>query len=262
MMSRGRLLLVGGAVLGAGAIAALLGAGPPWSWLAVLVPLAYLGLMVVGVMEPRLAMFAPILCRGSGARPEVALTFDDGPHPDSTRRVLAALAAADARATFFVLGEKARQHAEILREIVAAGHTLGVHGDDHDRVLACKHPDAIVADLERALRAIEAATGRRPTLFRPPIGHVSPRTARAARRLGLTLVGWSTRSRDGRASTTAQQATRRVIAGLRPGAIILMHDAAEHDDRTPVAPAALPAILEEIARRGLFCVPLSRWVGA
>ena len=212
----------------------------------------------MGVMQPRLAMFAPVVCEGPRVRAEVALTFDDGPHPVATRRVLAVLARVGARATFFVLGAKARQAPEVLREMVAAGHELGIHGDRHDRRLSLRHPDAIVASLERVLAAIASATGERPRLFRPPIGHVSPRTAVAARRLGLTLVGWSTRSRDGRAATTAEQATRRVLAGLRPGAIILMHDAAEHDDREPVAPAALPAILDEIARRGLQCVTLSQ----
>ena len=149
----------------------------------------------------------------------------------------------------------------MLREITAAGHDIGIHGDAHDRLLSLRHPDRIVADLERALAAVEAATGLRPRWLRPPIGHVSPRTALAARRLGLVLVGWSVRARDGLASTTAEQATRRVLAGVRPGAIVLLHDAAERGDREPVAVAALPGILEEIARRSLRCVTLSRGLG-
>jgi peptidoglycan/xylan/chitin deacetylase (PgdA/CDA1 family) len=256
-MSAGRLLLCGGTLVAAAAVLALVLAGPPLAYLACLVPVAYLLLLGAGVMNPRLAMFASVVCQGPKARPEVALTFDDGPHPTSTRQVLAALAAAGAPATFFVLGAKAEKAPEVLREILAAGHELGVHGDTHDRRLSLRHPDAIAASLERVLTAVASATGARPRLFRPPIGHTSPRTAVAARRLGLTLVGWSVRTRDGRASTTAAQATQRVLAGLRPGAIILMHDAAEHDDREPVAPTALPAILDEIARRGLKCVTVS-----
>ena len=257
-MSPGRLLLVAGTVGAAAAVGWLAFSGPPLAWLACAVPVVYLALLLLGVMHPRLAMFAPVLCRGAASRPEIALTFDDGPQATSTRKILATLARFDARATFFVLGAKARQTPEILREIAAAGHDLGIHGDTHDRRLSLRHPDAIAASLERALAAVETATGARPRLFRPPIGHVSPRTAVAARRLGLTLVGWSVRSRDGLASTTAEQATRRVLAGLRPGAIVLLHDAAEHDDREPVAVTALPAILEAIARRGLKCVPLSQ----
>ena len=256
-MRTGRLLLVGASLAAAAAACALLAAGPPFTWLALLVAVAYLAFLVAGVMHPRLALFAPVLCRGSDRRPALALTFDDGPHPIATRKVLAVLANAQARATFFVLGAKAERSPEVLCEIAAAGHEIGIHGETHDRWLALSHPDAMVASLERAIAAVERATGVRPRLWRPPIGHVSPRTAVAARRLGLALVGWSVRSRDGRAATTAEQAARRVLAGLRPGAIILMHDAAEHDDREPVAPAALPRILDETRRRGLACVTVS-----
>ena len=257
-MSPGRLLLGAGTVGAAAAVGWLVFSGPPLAWLACAVPVVYLALLLLGVMDPRLAMFAPVLCRGAASRPEIALTFDDGPHPTSTRKILAALARCDARATFFVLGAKARQAPEVLREIAAAGHDLGIHGDTHDRRLSFRHPDVIAASLERALAAVEIATGTRPQFFRPPIGHVSPRTAVATRKLDLTLVGWSVRSRDGLAATTAEQATRRVLANLRPGAIVLLHDAAERDDREPVAVTALPAILEECARRGFKCVPLSQ----
>ena len=184
--------------------------GSPWSFLALTVPAAYLLWLVAGVMTPRLALFAPVVCRGSPSRPEVALTFDDGPDPASTPAVLPVLAARGAHATFFVLGEKARQAPEVLLAIAAAGHDVGVHGDTHDRMLSLRPPPVIAAAIERALAAIQAVTGARPTLFRPPLGHVSPRTVIAARSLGLTLVGWNVRPHDGNPATTAQQATRRI----------------------------------------------------
>jgi peptidoglycan-N-acetylglucosamine deacetylase len=258
MSTPGRVILAVStlaAPLLAGALACSTG---PARWLALAVPAGYLAVLVAGVMIPRLAMFAPIVHQGPASRPELALTFDDGPDASSTRMILATLARFDAHATFFVLGAKARLAPELLAEIAAAGHDIGVHGETHDRLLSLRGPDAISASLEAAIATVEAATGMRPRLFRPPIGHVSPRTAAAARKLGLTLVAWSVRARDGLAATTAEQATRRVLAGLRPGAIVLMHDAAERGDREPVAVSALPAILQEIARRGLKCVPLSR----
>src|ERR1051326_7947804 len=88
----------------------------------------------MGFFFPRLEMYGPIVTRGPAGRRSVALTFDDGPHPVTTRRILAVLAATRHRATFFVLGVKARRHPEVVREIHAAGHTLGVHGDRHVRV--------------------------------------------------------------------------------------------------------------------------------
>jgi peptidoglycan/xylan/chitin deacetylase (PgdA/CDA1 family) len=240
--------------------AALACSAGPLRWLALAVPAGYLGMLVAGVMIPGLAMFAPVLRRGSFSRPEVALTFDDGPDPTSTRKILATLARFDAHATFFVLGAKARLTPEVLAEIAAAGHDIGIHGDTHDRWLSLRQPHVIAASLEAALTAVETTTRTRPRLFRPPIGHVSPRTAAAAQGLGLTLVGWSVRSRDGLAATTAEQAAHRVLAGLRPGAIVLLHDAAEHGDREPVSVAALPGILDGCARRDLKCVTLSQLV--
>ena len=258
MRSDGRALLVASTVIAIGVAAGLSLLGSPWSFLALTVPAAYLLWLVAGVMTPRLALFAPVICRGNPSRPEVALTFDDGPDPASTPAVLRALAARGARATFFVLGEKVRQAPEVLRAIAAAGHDIGVHGDTHDRLLSLRPPPVIAAAIERALAAIQGTTGARPSLFRPPLGHVSPRTAAAARSLGLTLVAWNVRPHDGSAATTAEQATHRIIAGLGPGAIILMHDAAERGDRVPVAATVLPAILDEVARRGLRCVTLSQ----
>jgi peptidoglycan/xylan/chitin deacetylase (PgdA/CDA1 family) len=254
-MSAGRsLFLVSTLVLVAtAAVLAVLGARG-----LVLIALGgYAVVLLAGVMIPQLAMFAPVILRLDSTHQEIALTFDDGPRPASTREVLATLARFDARATFFVLGEKVRAAPDVLREIADAGHEIGIHGDWHDRLLSLRNPRRIIADIERARDAVAAVIGKRPTLFRPPLGHVSPRTAVAAKRLGLTLVGWSVRSRDGLAGATADTVQRRVTAGLYPGAIILLHDAAERGEREPAGVAALPGILAEATRRGLRCVTIS-----
>ena len=256
-MSVGRLLFLVSTLLLA-AVAVVIGVvRAPAIGLGVPVLCGYLVVLLAGVMTPQLAMFAPAILRMDTTLHAIALTFDDGPDPVSTREVLAILARFDARATFFVLGEKVRAQPDVLREIASAGHAIGIHGDRHDRLLSLRHPDRIVTDIEHARDAIAAVTGKRPSLFRPPLGHISPRTAVAAQRLGLTLVGWSVRGRDGLASTPTETVLRRVALGLRPGAIVLLHDAAEHGKRLPTGVAALPGILEEAARRGLHCVVLS-----
>ena len=237
----------------AAAVLAVLGA----RWLGLIALVGYAGVLLAGVMIPHLAMFAPVVLHLDRTRQEIALTFDDGPGSASTREVLAILARFEARATFFVLGEKVRHAPDVLREIAEAGHEIGIHGDWHDRLLSLRTPERIVADIERARDAVAAVIGRRPRLFRPPLGHVSPRTAVAVKRLGLTLVGWSVRARDGLAGATAESVQRRVAAGLLPGAIILLHDAAECGERVPAGVAALPGILAEAARRGLRSVPIS-----
>jgi len=226
-------------------------------WVLAVALALYLAIVVAGVLNPRLSMFAAIVSRAVGNRPEIALTFDDGPSPLSTPKVLAELARHNARATFFVLGAKAEEHPDVLRAIHQAGHEIGLHGYQHDRLLSLRHPKRIVADLERGLSFIQTTTGRTPRLFRPPVGHTSPRTAEAARRLGLVIVGWSVRARDGLAGTTAAAVVRRVTSRLVPGAIVLLHDASERDRYEPAGVAALPQILLEVSKQGLVCVTVS-----
>ena len=151
-----------------------------------------------------------------GAR-GVALTFDDGPHPRHTRSVLDVLDQAGAKATFFVIGEKGERHPDILREIVARGHLLGVHGARHDRALAFRSLAQVRADLARATEALTTATGQKPRLYRPPVGQTNPRITRAAEELDLTLVGWSVRARDGIKSDPESVVATRGAASPRRG---------------------------------------------
>ena len=218
-----------GGQLGPGRVAALAAA-----WYAV---------ATVGVFFPRLEMYGPIISRGPSGRGSVALTFDDGPHPVTTRRILAALAATRHRATFFVLGTKARRHPDVVREIHAAGHTLGVHGDSHDRLHAFRMPWKIRRELLHAVQAVEDATGVRPRFFRPPLGHTSVTTTRGARRAAMTIVSWSTRGLDGIRATTPQAVVERIARHVTDGAIVMLHDAAEHDDFEPASIRALPELL-------------------
>jgi peptidoglycan/xylan/chitin deacetylase (PgdA/CDA1 family) len=104
------------------------------------------------------------------------------------------------------------------------------------------------------------ATGERPRLYRPAVGQTNPRIARVARELGLTIVGWSVRGRDG-VRTDAARVVKRVVPRLRDGAIVLLHDAAERDDREPAACTALPRILAAMRERGLEAVRLDAWIG-
>jgi peptidoglycan-N-acetylglucosamine deacetylase len=228
---------------------------PPPLWLAVSALVAYVALATAGVLVPQLEMYGDVLWRGAPGARIVALTFDDGPHPETTRKVLEILRAhGGQRATFFVVGRKVRQHPDVVREIHAAGHAIGLHGDVHDRLYAFKAPDYVEKDIERTQQAVEDACGVRPTLFRPPVGYVSSRTAVGARRAGVTLVGWSARGIDGFAGTSAESVVRRVGPDLKDGAIVLLHDAAERDDFEPATLRALPQILALIAERSLSTV--------
>ena len=154
----GVLLFVGRAVL----------VGPPELATSVSVSFAYAALFMSGVLSPRLRMFADVVVRGPKDARGVAITFDDGPHPVHTRKVLDALDAAKAVATFFVIGKKAEASPDIVREIVARGHAIGLHSYAHDRFMSMRSASKIEADLRRGIQAIESITGKRPELFRPP----------------------------------------------------------------------------------------------
>lgn len=261
-MSFGRGLLYIASAAGLALLARSLLLEPVPLWVAVVALVSYALIALAGVLEPRLQMYAPVLWRGPSNQPEIALTFDDGPHPVHTREVLRLLAQYEVRATFFVIGKKVDAHPDVLREIVAAGHEIGIHGYEHDRLHTLRTPSTIIADASLALDRVEAITGQRPALFRPPVGHISPRTETAARKLGLVLVTWSVSGRDGLASANAHKVAMRVRRGLRPGAIVALHDAAERSDRKPAGVAALPAVLEAVQAQRLQVVPVAKFAAA
>jgi peptidoglycan/xylan/chitin deacetylase (PgdA/CDA1 family) len=152
---------------------------------------------------------------------QLALTFDDGPDPAWTPRVLDALRAASARATFFVLGEPARRHPELVRRALDEGHAVGVHADRHVRHTGWEAAEG-EADLDRALAALDAA-GARASLWRPPWGVEAPWTRPLARARGLGLVGWSADTHDWRGDRAAEMLAA-VRPALRDGAVVLAHD--------------------------------------
>jgi peptidoglycan/xylan/chitin deacetylase (PgdA/CDA1 family) len=235
---------------------------PPPLWVALACALAYVAIVLAGVFVLSLQMFADVVVRGPAGARGVVLTFDDGPDPKYTRAVLDALDRAGAKATFFVIGAKVEAHGDVVREIVERGHRVGVHGFAHDRLFSLRGPRTVRADLERAIAALEKATGVRPTLFRPPIGHTNPTIARIAEQLDLTTIGWSVRARDGLAGAKPAEVVGRVRRGLEDGAIVLLHDAAERGDRAPAAVEALPSVLDAIAGQNLAVVPIDEWLTA
>jgi peptidoglycan/xylan/chitin deacetylase (PgdA/CDA1 family) len=180
----------------------------------------------------------------------VALTFDDGPHPVGTPAVLALLARAGARATFFVIGEQVRRRPELAAEIVAAGHVIAVHGDRHRNQLRLSDA-AVRDDLARGTAAIEDATGVQPRWHRPPFGVYSPAGLRAAREAKLEPLLWSRWGKDWRKFTTPARIASRATRDLHAGDVILLHDADFYSssgshERTV---AALAIIIGELERR-------------
>ncbi len=239
---------------------AALGAPPPLLATA-LGLLGYMTYGTLGVFWPEHGMYGRVLWRGP-ERPELALTFDDGPHPHTTRKVLHALSAAGATATFFLVGRKACQYPELVREIASRGHELGLHGFEHDRLFSLRRPERVLADIRKTQQAIASAGVPEPTLFRPPVGFLSHFTVAGARRAGVTLVGCSARALDGFEHASLERVSRRLQHGLKPGALLALHDAAEKDDFEPASIRALPELLKLAQARQLRTVRLSEWLPA
>jgi peptidoglycan-N-acetylglucosamine deacetylase len=206
---------------------------------------------------PAVAGVLGIPRRLEGERPEVAITFDDGPHPSGTPAALEALAAGGALATFFLVGEQVERWPRVAAGIVEAGHAVAIHGHRHRNLLRVT-PRALAADLERAAEVIAQACGHSPVLYRPPYGIFSPAGLALVRRHGWTPMLWSRWGRDWRASASPASIAAGASAGLAAGDVILLHDADHYSSpgcwrRTS---AAVPRILAEIARRDLRPVPM------
>ena len=179
----------------------------------------------------------------------VALTFDDGPHPETTPRLLDLLADANAKATFFLVGERAAAYPDLVRRIHKEGHCLGIHGWHH-RTMVLQSAREIAADLAKARRCLEDTIGEPlpALLVRPPYGFKTWTLTQTIGRLGGTLVGWSLDPRD----YDAPQATaiaERVRTRLGPGEIILLHER----PGTTNTLDALPEILRACAEKRLCC---------
>jgi peptidoglycan-N-acetylglucosamine deacetylase len=151
----------------------------------------------------------------------LALTFDDGPDPRWTPAVLDALHAADATATFFVLGECARRHPDVVRAVVAAGHTVEVHADRHTSHAEMTRDDG-AADLDRVLDVLDRLEIE-PSRWRTPWGIEADWTRGLAAERGLDLVGWTADTHDWRGDAAGDMLAA-VLPGLREGAIVLAHD--------------------------------------
>jgi peptidoglycan/xylan/chitin deacetylase (PgdA/CDA1 family) len=177
----------------------------------------------------------------------VALTFDDGPWPDTTSKILQILAQQRVPATFFLVGQQVRRHPELLAQEVGAGVVIGTHSFSHPQPFDQFSDDAIGGEIDQGLAAL-TDNGVRTGLFRPPGGAVSQAVLKAAGDRGLRTVLWTVDPRDWQRGTSTDQIVRRVLGQATPGAIVLLHDGG--GDRSATV-AALPRIIAGLRDQGL-----------
>lgn len=183
----------------------------------------------------------------------VALTFDDGPDPDSTPAVLDALEAANARATFFVVVEQLRDHPELARAAAGRGHEIGLHGLTHR-----PHEAIDAAEIAEGAAAVERLTGVAPRLCRAPYGRFTPATWEAVRELGLEPVYWSAWGEDWE-PLGPERIAHLVCRDLRPRLIAVLHDSPRYAHRPSARPtaAAIPLIAAQARAAGLALEAIS-----
>jgi peptidoglycan/xylan/chitin deacetylase (PgdA/CDA1 family) len=215
---------------------------------------AYWGIGLAVSAPGRRLLEPQVLWRARTARPEVALTFDDGPHPFYTERFVEALEGAPS--TFFMLGEAAAARPGVVRRVVAGGHEVACHGHTHAK-LSRMTPRASIEQIRRGRDEVSEAGGSVPRYYRPAYGVFNLAAWAAAPRLGMRRTLWSVSPGDWEEGATPASIARKVLDGAEPGAIILMHDAGGWPDRPAATLAALPAILDGLRERGLSPVTLS-----
>jgi peptidoglycan-N-acetylglucosamine deacetylase len=250
--------LIGGAVaIHAGAVAALAVSPATWPWAAGGVIASHLALTAAGLW-PRSALLGPNWTRlPASSQRRIAITIDDGPDPDVTPRVLDLLDAHGARATFFCIGERARQYPQIVADIVARGHAVENHSQRHRHDFSLSGPGALAREIEAAQATLGEIAGTRPLFFRAPAGLRNPFLEPVLCRSGLQLAAWTRRGFDTRTADAAIVATR-LLKHFAAGDILLLHDghAARDASGAPVVLGALDRVLRRAAADGLACVTL------
>jgi peptidoglycan/xylan/chitin deacetylase (PgdA/CDA1 family) len=219
-------------------------------WYIVLV-LVYLSISVTMSFFIRSGYHMKALCKAETNEKIIALTFDDGPDPDLTPRLLDVLKESATPATFFCIGKKIRLHADLLRRMVAEGHLIGTHSYSHSDWFDFFSPSRMRKEFRMTVQEVLDATGRKPILFRPPYGVINPMVRRALHKSGFHVIGFSNRAWD-TSSRKDEIIFERLKKNLSPGDIILLHDT------VPASIEVVKKLVEYTHQAGYRIVPLDR----
>jgi peptidoglycan/xylan/chitin deacetylase (PgdA/CDA1 family) len=227
-------------------------------WLA---PIAGFGAFALNeIVNPRWAFLGRVHWRGDPGG--VALTFDDGPHPEYTPRVLETLDRFQAKASFFVIGRYLEKYGNLTAVASRAGHLMANHSFHHFRAMSFFSAEKIREEVVQCQEELAKWVGYRPRFYRQPAGFRNPKIFGILKEMGMSLVGWQTHALD-TVSKDPRAITRRILKTFRPGGIILFHDGWDRDgekDRSPTL-EALPLILQGLKDRGLEFFTLDRLLG-
>ena len=228
---------------------------PGFRFVSSLILLSHLPFLIWGISSIRSGFFCPVLYKKKPGGRDVALTFDDGPDPRTTPEVLDILKRYDMKATFFVVGNRARRYPDLLRRIFVEGHTVGCHDLTHRYTENFRFVKKMTAQIGEAREIVRSITGRTPLLYRPPVGLTNPHLPAALRKLKMTCIGWSRSAHD--AGNGRRNPINKIGTLAGEGQIVLLHDCLpEHNLRTDILKKAflenLELLLKDIAEKKLY----------
>ncbi len=223
------------------------------------------GVLAYGSFRPDSNFWGPTYCRAVADLQAVSLTFDDGPTAGATEPILQILQDLGVKATFFVIGQNARRWPDLVRQMDAQGHIVANHSFDHAHFGLFRGPGYWRDQVNQTDDMIAQIIGKKPAMFRPPIGIRTNFIFTAAARSGHAVINWSRRGVDGLQTDTAR--ILRQFEGCQAGEILLLHDGIDpriprsmHPDRKATI-AAIAPLVNRVRQRGLEVIPLDKLLG-
>jgi peptidoglycan-N-acetylglucosamine deacetylase len=195
---------------------------PGYWFVIVIITILWSGFFLLASFSINSGVYVKTICRGSEAGRNIAITFDDGPD-QNTPIILEILASRNAKASFFLIGEKAEKNKNLVESIKNANHTIGNHTYNHKPYFPIMGVRKITGNIAATQAVLQKISGEEPVYFRPPFGVTNPLIAQALKRFKLVVIGWSVRSLD-TIKKDPEKVLTRITKRLKPGSIILLHD--------------------------------------
>ncbi len=182
----------------------------------------YASVFIWGVFDLRIQFFLKTYCSNKQEKSALCLTFDDGPDPNITGDILDLLKENGLKATFFIIGNKAKQFPDIVRRAYDEGHTIACHDLTHSPFSNFRFSSKMTREISQTQSILESIIGKKPRLYRPPAGLANPHLDTALSQLSMDCVGYSARAKD--AGNRRIRAIRNIHSLAKPGSVVLLHD--------------------------------------